>query len=263
MTTSPSDHSTDQHPSDGVLLALHDKERDDMFDEARDAKLEFGRRHVEECDDCRARLAEIAAHSTHVREALASIPVPSIAADAFRHRLAQASARYAIPRWRRPAWQAAAAVLVVAGVAAAAATGPIRAWLRHRAERTAPEQRSPTLARPATPPESLDRSGATVSFAAVGPEFTVRFDSLPDAGVLSVDRATAADITARVVSGAGTGGDAMMVLPGELRVRNSTGSRASYAVSVPGVVTRLRVVVAGRTVFDGAPRGVVQLHSVR
>ena len=263
MTTSPFDHLTDRHPSDGVLIALHDKERDDMFDEAREAELEFGRRHVEQCDDCRARLVDIAAHSTHVREALASIPVPAIAADAFRHRLAQASARHTVPRWRRPAWPAAAAVLVVAGVAAAAATGPIRAWLRHRAERPAPEQRSPTLPRPAMPLESLDRSGATVSFAATGPDFTVRFDSLPDAGVLTVESTTAADITARVVSGAGTGGDAMVVLPGELRVRNSTASRASYAVSVPSVVTRLRVVVAGHAVYDGAPRIVVQLYSGR
>ena len=263
MTTSPFDHSTNQHPSDGVLLALHDRERDDMFDEARDAELAFGRRHIGECDDCRTRLAGIAAHSTRVREALTSIPVPSSTADAFRRRLAQASARRTVPRWRRPAWQATAAVLVVAGVAAAAATGPIRAWLRHRAERPAAEQRSLTQRAGATTQESVDRSGATVSFAVSGPDFTVRFDSLPVAGVLTVDSATAADITARVVSGAGTGGDAMVVLPGELRVRNSTGSRASYAVSVPRVVTRLRVIVDGRTVYDGAPRIVVQLHPAR
>lgn len=263
MTTSPFDRSTDRHPSDGVLLALHDKEREDMFDEAREAELEFGRRHVERCNDCRTRLAGMAAHSTRVREALASIPVPSITADAFRRRLAQASARRTVPRWRRPAWQAAAAVLIVAGVAAAAATGPIRVWLRHRAERPAAEQRSPTQRPAATPQESLDRSGATVSFAAGGPDFTVRFDSLPVAGVLSADSATGADIIARVVSGAGTGGDAMVVLPGELRVRNSTGSRASYAVSVPRVVTRLRVIVAGHAAYDGAPRVVVQLHPPR
>ena len=263
MTTLPFDHPTNQHPSDGVLLALHDKERDDMFDEAREAELESGRRHVELCDDCRARLAAIAGHSTRVREALASIPVPSTTADAFRRRLAQPSGRRAVQRWRRPAWQAAAAVLVVAGMAAAAVAGPIRMWLRHRAERPAAEQRSPTLPPAVTPVESLDRSGATVSFAATGPDFTVRFDSLPDAGVLTVESTTAADITARVVSGAGTGGDAMVVLPGELRVRNSTASRASYAVSVPSSVTRLRVIVAGHAVYDGAPRIVVQLHSGR
>ena len=263
MTTSPFDHSTNQHPSDGVLLALHDKERDDMFDEAHEAELAFGRRHIGECDECRTRLAGIAAHSTRVREALACLPVPPITADAFRRRLAQASARRTVPRWRRPAWQAAAAVLIVAGVAAAAAAGSIRVWLRHRAERPVAGQRSPTQRAAATPQESLDRTGATVSFAAGGPEFTIRFDSVPVTGVLTVDSATAADITARVVSGAGTGGDAMVVLPGKLRVRNSTGSRASYAVSVPRVVTRLRVIVDGRTVYDGAPRMVVQLHPAR
>jgi hypothetical protein len=187
--------------------------------------------------------------------------VPPITADAFRRRLAQASAQGAVPRWRRAAWQAAAAVLIVAG--AAAATGPIRVWMRHRTERPAPEQRSPTPRPATTALESHDRSGAAVSFAARGPDFMVRFDSLPVAGTLTVDSATGPDITARVVSGAGTGGDAMVVLPGELRIRNSTGSRASYSLSVPHVVTRLRVIVAGSSVYDGPPRMVVQLRPVR
>jgi hypothetical protein len=51
------------------------------------------------------------------------------------------------------------------------------------------------------------------------------------------------------------------VLPGELRVGNSNESRANYAVSVPSLVKRLRVIVAGQMVFDGPPRTVIQLHS--
>jgi hypothetical protein len=104
------------------------------------------------------------------------------------------------------------------------------------------------------------RTGQTVSFAATSPDFTVRFDSLPRVGLLTVIGTAAPEISARVVSGAGTGGDAMVVLPGELRVQNTTSSLASYELRLPGIVTRLRVVVAGRVVFDGAAPTVVRLH---
>lgn len=262
MTTPPFDRSADPHPNDGVLLALLDREREDMLDEARDAALDLGRRHLELCDDCRARLADIAAQSRRVHESLSLIPVPSVTADDFHRRVAVASARRVATRHRRPAWQAAAAVLVVAGAAAAAATGPIREWIRHRAESPAAAERAPAQS-PATTPPPADRSGATVSFAPTGPEFTVRFDSVPETGALTVGSTTQTDISARVVSGAGTGGDALVVLPGELRVRNSAGSRASYEVSVPSIVKRLRVIVAGQMVFDGTPQTVIQLDSRR
>lgn len=258
MTTSPFDHSTDRHPSDGVLLALHDGERD----ETGGAELDAGRRHVERCGDCRARLAVIAARSSRVRESLSFIPVPADTTGALRRRVAAASGRRAVPLWRRPAWHAAGGMIVIAGVAAAAATGPVRAWMRHRLE-SPMERGAPVQPPAAAAPQSVDRSGATVSFAATGPGFTVRFDSLPVAGLLTVDGTTADEISARVVSGAGTGGDAMLILPGELRVRNSTAARASYAISVPRVVTRLRVIVAGRVVFDGTPRTVVRLNPAR
>ena len=260
MTTSPLDRSTARHPSDGVLLALHDNEREDMFDEAREAELDFGHRHLDQCDECRARLAEIAARSRHVRESLSFIPVPSVTLDDFRRRVAVASTRRVSTRYRRPAWQAAAAVLVVAGAAAAAASGPVRGWIRHRAASRAAVDGAP-IQQPAMTPQPADRSGATVSFAPAGPEFTVRFDSVPETGALTVGSTTAAEISARVVSGAGTGGDALVVLPGELRVRNSSRSRANYAVSVPSIVRRLRVTVAGQTVFDGVPGTVIQLRS--
>lgn len=262
MTTSPFHHSTDPHPGDGVLLALHDKERDDVFDEAREAELELGHRHLDQCDECQARLADIAAQSSRVRESLSFITVPYVTADDFHRRVAAASARRVATRYRPPAWQAAAVVLVVVAAAAAAATRPIRTWIRHRAESPAAAERAPVQL-PATTPQAADRAGATVSFAPAGPEFTVRFDSVPETGALTVGSTTENDISARVVSGAGTGGDALVVLPGELRVRNSSRSRANYAVSVPSLAKRLRVIVAGQMVFDGAPRTVIQLHSRR
>jgi hypothetical protein len=242
------DAATDPHASDGVLLALHDAEHDPGLDASR--------AHVEQCDTCRSRLAGVAADASRVRSALASIPIPYVTEDAFGHRLAATRSRTARRVWSRPSWLAAAAVLVLAGIAAA---GPIRDWLRRRAERPTIDSRS---APPPVPPESVvttSRSGATVSFAAVGPDFIVRLDSVPDAGTLTASATSGPLVSARVANGAGTGGDDLVVLPGELRVRNTTGARASYELRLPAAVTRLRVIVAGRTIFDGPPAGAVVL----
>jgi hypothetical protein len=250
--TSPLDHSTDRHVSDGVLLALHDDEHGEQLD--------AGRAHVDHCDDCKARLVEIAGQASRLRESLASIPVPQVSEQSFRRRVAAARARRVVPLWRRPVWQAAAAVVVLTAVAAAS---PVQQWLRRHLEQPSTTVRtSPPLTTAPTAPtvQSTERSGATVSFAPAGSDFTVRFDSVPDAGVVTVERTAAAEISARVVGGAGTGGDAFVVLPRELGVRNATSSRASYRIALPVTVTRLRVIVAGQQVFDGLVPAVVRLH---
>ena len=87
----------------------------------------------------------------------------------------------------------------------------------------------------------------------------MRLDSLPAAGVLIIGRTTGASFSVHVTAGAGTGGDEMVVLPGELDVRNTSASRASYTVSLPQTVVRFRVVVAGRAVFEGSPPARVRL----
>jgi hypothetical protein len=68
-----------------------------------------------------------------------------------------------------------------------------------------------------------------------------------------IARTTSERITAGVVAGAGTGGDAMVVSPGELRLVNTSAARASYSLSVPPSVLRVRVVIAGSVAFDGPP----------
>ena len=98
-----------------------------------------------------------------------------------------------------------------------------------------------------------------MSFAATDSTFTVRFDSVPAAGTMRANRTTGDQISARVATGAGTGGDAMVVLPGELRVRNASAARASYELELPALVTRLRVIIAEQVVFDGAPPAVIRL----
>jgi hypothetical protein len=89
--------------------------------------------------------------------------------------------------------------------------------------------------------------------------FTVRIDSVPGAGSLVSAAASSDKITASVVDGAGTGGDALMVLPGEVRIRNTSTARASYQFTLPRSVTRLRIVIADRVMFDGPPTATVSL----
>lgn len=87
----------------------------------------------------------------------------------------------------------------------------------------------------------------------------MRLDVTPAMGSLAIERTTADQISVQVASGAGTGGDDMVVLPSELRVRNTTSSRTGYRMSVSSSVTRVVVIVAGQTVFDGAPPADVKL----
>jgi len=50
-----------------------------------------------------------------------------------------------------------------------------------------------------------------------------------------------------------------MEVPGRRAARNTSAARASYEIAVPSAVTRLRVIVAGRVVFDGAPPATLSL----
>jgi len=150
-----------------------------------------------------------------------------------------------------------AAVLIVA-TAMTAAAGPLRRWIvRHVSGPNA----APAVVRTSNGSDESERplSGPTLSFAVMGPEFVVRVDSMPVAGELTIEPAATDKITARVSAGFGTGGDTIVVLPGEMRLRNTAYSRASYALALPTEVLRLRVIVAGRVVFQGSPPTKVKL----
>jgi hypothetical protein len=243
--TAPNDRSTDGHADEGVLLAIHDGEQD--------AALDAYRAHVETCGHCQTRLSELARYAKHVREALSALPVrPAASAPPPR-----GSPRYVrvTTWWRRPAVYAIAATIVVAAIAIA---GPIRRWV---AERIAPADVSHPHGASSTPTALApsDLTGSTITFSPSGPEFVVRFNVRPSVGALKLERTAAAVITARITSGAGTGGDAMIVLPQELRIENLATSRASYTLSVPPSVVRVRVIVAGSAVFDGSGPAEVRL----
>jgi hypothetical protein len=227
----------DAHASDGVLLALHDHEPVELPDAAV---------HVETCPDCQARLQHIRADAKLVRTALAALPMPSLDIEPLRQSLLQRRPVIHIPsRWRRPAIQVAVALALA--TAAAASVGPIRTLIVHRnAPSTVPvTPRDPQAIAP------ISRVGATISFAETGPEFTVSFDSIPARGDLEIDRGPGVEVSAQAETLADASGDPMVVLPHELRLRNSARSAATYRIMIPGSVEHVRVTVAGRVLFDG------------
>jgi len=240
-----------RHLSDGDIVALIDGER----------RLSAGadERHLAQCDVCRERRNRFSEYSSDIREDLSSVSIPIVDESAFRARVAE-GLKHSRPRGsarRYPAWSAAAAAIVLA-TAAAAATSPARDWLRslfdsRRVTQSAPAQ--PPIPRPAAP----ELSGSSVSFAATGAVFTVRLDATPLSGGLVARPAKDDNITATVVSGAGTGGDALVVLPGELRIRNTSAARASYRLDLPRTITRLRLIIADRVAYDGSPSTSIDL----
>jgi hypothetical protein len=257
VTNPRSGPPTGPHATDGVLLALIDEEHDD---EGR-AELADAIEHVSGCNVCQERMSAIEASSRRVREALAAIIIPVSGESTLHRGVTRTASRIVVPVWRRPAWQAAVACLVLA---AAAAASPIRHWLLRRFNApTTPVSlepaSAPSAAAQSTTPR-MDRS-SIVSFAPSGADFTVQFDSLSAAGVLTAERSTAPEISARALNGASA--DPLMLLPGILRVRSTPVSHASYVISLPTTVKRLRVIVAGTTMFDGAPPATIRLDRRR
>lgn len=231
--------TADAHASDGVLLAVHDREPVDAPEALA---------HIDACPECQARLQRIRVDAERVRSALAAVPVPSFDAEALRRSLLERRRPIpARPPWRRPAIQVVAALALA--TAAAASVGPIRTLIAHR---NAPVAVPPAPAAPTSVLQPVPRAGTLISFPEPGPEFTVRFDSTPYAGDLEIDRGATGAVSAQAITLGDVTGDAMVVLPHELRLRNGAASTASYRIMIPGSVERVRVVVAGRLLFDGA-----------
>jgi hypothetical protein len=108
----------------------------------------------------------------------------------------------------------------------------------------------PTPAAPQVPTGSV---GATIFFdPPTGGELAVRFDARPSAGSLELSSGDVTRASAQVTARAST--EALLVLPGELRVRNSPTSAADYRITVPASVRRVRVHIG-----PGGPPIVVDL----
>jgi hypothetical protein len=82
-------------------------------------------------------------------------------------------------------------------------------------------------------------AGSIVRFAAESPELTIRFHARPAAGALLIIAGDDSRSSAQIVSGAH--GEAFLLLPNELRIRNTTRSIADYRIVLASTVRRLRL----------------------
>ena len=229
---------TRQHATDGDLVRVIDGEL--AADEAV-----LGA-HVTGCGECSARLARLRSISVSIGDLLRATdvapvdpvrirpPFDTVGVARLRRR------RRAIALWSRPGLRAAAAILLLAGVAAASPAA--RRWIADgiaRLRGAAPA--SPTAPKQPSRPAQV-ASGSRVWFAPpTGPELVVRFENRPKTGTLALQRIEDDRASVQVVARAS--GEALLVLPGEVRVRNSGTSVADYRLTLPSSVRRVRVYV--------------------
>lgn len=236
----PSATNPTAHLSDGALLRLLDGE-------AAPAEQAVATAHLAGCVPCRARRDVLAGYAAGVSTLLAEADAPTPAftwADIERRAVANASSAQRrsggmLAHRRAAVWRALAAVACAAGVAAAAPA--VARWTRARALGGVAATAAP--ARDSLPPAG---TVTAVSFEALGPELTVALDAPQRTGALEIRGGAGSAIRAEVLGDRNTA--RLLVLPGELRVGNAPEATASYRVTVPPTVRRVRVQVAGAEV---------------
>jgi anti-sigma factor RsiW len=241
--------SADRHITDGDLIGLLDGEASTSRSDVET--------HVDTCVVCTARLAQLQQRSAQVRKLLGAVDGPPI----DRARLLPSSGRGAEMRrsrerrfWSHAGLRAAAGLLLAAGIAAAS---PARDWILDRmtgrhaiANRNQP--RRPTTAPTRRPGQA---AGSVVRFPAESDELLVRFAARPTGGTLTVLAGTDSLSSAQVVSGVNE--EAFLVLPNELRIRNTPDSRADYQLIVSSIIRRVAVHVG-----DTGRREITTIHVV-
>lgn len=218
--------SSSAHPADGDLRALLDGELPAV------QRLEV-EHHIRACAMCRARLSALESASQETTALLKLLPTgtPDLRIETI------------VSRARRPRlrWGAIAAglALVVATVAGATVGRP---YVRALAARIRAVVHPASPAR-AAPPEPRDIGKVGIAFVP-GPQADITFDASQSAGALRVSLADTAklviDPTASVT---------YRVYPGGVVVHNR-GSEASYDIVVPRHAPHVRILVAGRLLFE-------------
>jgi anti-sigma factor RsiW len=224
------------HVEDGALVRYLDRE--DTVGERTDVAS-----HLEGCDRCAARMAELTRAADTLATALRAADAPP----------ARARPR---PRW---GLRAAAAVLVLAGVGGA--VRPVRAWILERAAALWVAVTGRDGATP-VPGQPVPARSASVAFVPEGNEFALEVTARQEGGVLRIETADG-DTAVAIVRG-GSGAEDLVVLPRALRIVTRGASSASYVVRVPARLVRVRVVVGGGTPWDyhpGAPPMEIELGS--
>jgi anti-sigma factor RsiW len=212
------------HVEDGALVRYLDHECDAV--ERVEVKA-----HLEGCDTCATRVAELRRHAATVSIALRAVdrPMPG---------------RRPAPRW---GMRAAAAALVVLGVAGS--VRPVRAWIIGKTQALWATVVGSRDEQPRPAPTAPVRS-ASVTFVPTGTEFTVEIVSPQRAGRLVVTTVPGDSATTVVLDGSGT--EDVIVLPAGLRIANSEASSASYEIRLPNHLARIqiRVGTAPPVTFD-------------
>jgi hypothetical protein len=224
--------NADRHVTDGDLIGLLDGEpiADQQAMEA----------HVDTCAVCTSRLAQLQQRSSHFSQVLRAIDVPSV--NSARLRPAQRDIRGRRPgrAWSHPGLRAAAGLVLLAGIAAAS---PVRAWIVDRVTRGRPVE-TPIERRPVprrSAPDAEQVVGSVVRFAPENDQLLVRLATRPAGGTLTVVGGTDSLSSAQITSAAH--GEAFLVLPGELRIRNEPGSRADYQLVVSPAIGHIQLQV--------------------
>ncbi|PYP17724.1 MAG: hypothetical protein DMD54_06750 [Gemmatimonadetes bacterium] len=219
--------SSSAHPADGDLRALLDGE----LPPAQRVEVE---QHARTCAACRARVAALESAAQETAALLALLPT---AAPDLRIETIVSRARAPRLRW---GVIAAALALVVASVAGATVGRPyVRALVVRIRAVVHPESSAPPAPSPAR--------GGQVGVAFIpGPQADISFDAPQSSGAVYVSLAD----TAKLVidpSAAVT----YRVHPGGVVVHN-VGSSASYDIVVPRNALHVRILVAGRVLFEKA-----------
>lgn len=228
------------HPGGDDLVRLLDGELDPGEHEHLDL-------HLGSCRACAREMETIRHRRARLEELLRAVdvqPDAGLLPPAFRPvrrpRPGMRSAPVAVR------WAAAIAALLLVGALA----GPLRAtvaeWLARRwsqvsgslggAEKTSPVPRNaPAISAPGSGVRLLPTTG----------EFVLEFDARQAGGTLTVARGDGPHVSVEAV-GEGTAAP-ILVLPRGVHVRNTSQSTASYHLTVPAGLARVRVVIGGRT----------------
>lgn len=230
--------TNDLHVADDVLVRMVD-------DETFAHELTYAHSHVETCSVCTERLSTVARRTNSLRALLQvadpGMPLmqpPSPSSAGIPLALRAPRRRYAVPVWLK----AAAVVLVIAGAAVMAS--PLRArvlgWI---SEAFGPPTPAPTV----VPGEPASAGRASVEFVPVGDVLTIEVMDAEAGGELRIGVNDDRTVVARTLNA--TSAVELLVLPAGLRIANTAG-RATYDVSVPAQITRIRVQIGQEAPFE-------------
>ena len=227
----PMSEGTVAHLDEAALLRLVDGEAHDALPAVET--------HLSACGDCSRRLDIVRRRSEALSSILARASVEPLD-DGLRYqqrmaieaRLARSPRRLARPAWRSPLVRAAAAIVILAGLAAAAP--PVRSWIASHISLISPPTVTPV---PAGVKPRPNLAPNEVYFAISGPELAVTLTSPQLTGRLIVRRAEDTRSSASVVGGSAE----LVVLPDGVRIRNDTASAASYVLRAGAGVQRVRL----------------------